>query len=71
MFMFRTSAESLFAASSKVVRVRVLASKNRLTMVLPRSRGTFFTLFSFISAKLSAVSRIFVKRQWVLLLYLP
>ena len=38
-----TSADRRFAASSKVVRVRVLDSKNRLTMVLPRSSGTFFT----------------------------
>jgi len=42
--MFSTSADSRLAASSKVVRVRVLASKNRLTMVLPRSSGTFFTV---------------------------
>ena len=37
------SADNRFAASSKVVRVLVLGSKNKLAMVLPRSRGTFFT----------------------------
>ena len=40
---FSTSADRRLAASSKVVRVRVLASKNRLAMVLPRSSGTLRT----------------------------
>ena len=43
ILMLSTSADKRFAASSKVVRVRVLGSKKRLTMVLPRSKGTFLT----------------------------
>ena len=39
-----TSALSLFAAMSKAIRVRVLGSRKRLTIVLPRRAGTFFTL---------------------------
>ena len=35
------SAQSRFSANSKEIRVRVEASKKRLTMVLPRSAGTF------------------------------
>src|SRR2546426_5732158 len=35
------SAERRFSANSNEIRVRVDASKNRLTMVLPRSAGTF------------------------------
>ena len=61
MLIFCTSAESRLAASSKVVRVRVLGSKNRLTMVLPRSSGTFFTCWVPTVAKFSAMSRISVK----------
>ena len=37
MFRFITSADSRLAASSKVVRVRVLGSKNRLATVRPTS----------------------------------
>ena len=39
--MLMTSADRRLAAISKVVRVRVLDSKKRLTTVLPRSSGTF------------------------------
>ena len=60
MFILSTSADSRFAASSNVVRVRVLASKNKFTMVLPRNRGTFLT-DSFTPAKLSAVSSIWLR----------
>src|SRR5437016_278768 len=35
------SAERRFSANSNEIRVRVEASKNRLTIVLPRSAGTF------------------------------
>src|SRR5688572_4078926 len=51
------SAESRFSANSKEMRVRVEASKNRLTMVLPRSAGTFLIARSLTSLKGSAVSR--------------
>ena len=60
MFMFNTSADNLFAASSNVVRVLVLSSKNILTIVLPRNMGSFLTLCSLTFAKLSAVSMMFV-----------
>jgi hypothetical protein len=53
-----TSAERRLAAISKVVRVRVEFSKNRLNTLLPRSNGTFFTSRSETSRKLDAVSRI-------------
>jgi hypothetical protein len=43
MLRVSTSADSRLAASSKVVRVRVLASKNRLTTVLPCRVGSFLT----------------------------
>ena len=43
MLRLITSAESRLAAISKVVRVRVEFSKNRLKTLLPRSSGTFFT----------------------------
>ena len=46
---------------SKVVRVRVLFSKNRLNTLLPRKRGTFLTSRSFTLAKLAAVSRMCVR----------
>ena len=36
------SAPSRLAAISKLVRVRVDASKNRLTIILPRSVSSFF-----------------------------
>ena len=43
MSRLMTSADRRLAAISKVVRVRVLFSKNRLNTLLPRSSGTFFT----------------------------
>src|SRR6185503_15119344 len=58
MFRLMTSAERRLAAISKVVRVRVEASKNRLNTLFPRSSGTFFTSRSVTPAKDSAVSRI-------------
>src|SRR5438128_11991935 len=59
---FTVSAESRFSANSKEMRVRVEASKNRLTMVLPRSAGTFLMGRSDTSLNGSAVSRI--RRIW-------
>ena len=53
---FTVSADSRLAASSKLVRVRVEDSKNRLAMVLPRSEGTFFTWRAETSLNDSAVS---------------
>src|SRR6185295_10326874 len=58
MLRLMTSAESRLAAISKVVRVRVEGSKNRLNTLLPRSSGTFFTSRSVTPANDSAVSRI-------------
>src|SRR6202165_4878770 len=58
MLRLMTSAERRFAAISKVVRVRVEGSKNRLNTLLPRSSGTFFTSRSVTPTKDSAVSRI-------------
>src|SRR5688572_3077204 len=58
MLRLMTSAERRFAAISKVVRVRVEGSKNRLNTLLPRKSGTFFTSRSVTPAKDSAVSRI-------------
>ena len=55
---FTVSAERRFSANSKEMRVRVEASKNRLTMVLPRSAGTFLMGRSDTSLNGSAVSRI-------------
>src|SRR3990167_6402445 len=55
-----TSADRRWAASSKVVRVRVEFSKNTLHTVLPRSSGTFFTARAPTSRNESAVSRISV-----------
>ena len=51
MLRLMTSAERRLAAISKVVRVRVEFSKNRLNTLLPRSSGTFFTSRSAISVK--------------------
>ncbi len=48
------SAESRFAASSKLDEVRVEDSKKRLTTVRPRSVGSFFTSRSSERAKLRA-----------------
>src|SRR5262252_10732532 len=51
------SADKRFAAISKLVRVRVEASKKRLITVFPRSVGTFLICLWFTSRKVSAVSR--------------
>ena len=56
-----TSADRRVAAMSKVVRVRVLFSKNRLNTLLPRRRGTFLTSRSLTLTKLAAVSRMWVR----------
>src|SRR5512134_489512 len=56
-----TSAERRLAAISKVVRVRVEPSKNRLNTLLPRSSGTFLMSRSVTPTKDSAVSRIFTR----------
>src|SRR3954452_19977288 len=58
IFRLITSADRRFAAISKVVRVRVEDSKNRLNTLLPRRIGTFFTSRSVTPANDSAVSRI-------------
>src|SRR3990167_1892586 len=58
MLRLITSAERRLAAISKVVRVRVEGSKNRLNTLLPRSSGTVFTSRSVTPANDSAVSRI-------------
>src|SRR5215207_6799424 len=54
---FTVSALSRFSANSNEIRVRVEASKNRLTMVLPRRAGTFLIGRSLTSLNGSAVSR--------------
>src|SRR6476661_1218267 len=59
---FTVSALSRFSANSNEIRVRVEASKNRLTMVLPRSAGTFLIGRSLTSLNGSAVSR--MRRIW-------
>src|SRR5437588_4528327 len=58
MLRLITSADRRLAAISKVVRVRVEGSKNRLNTLLPRRIGTFLTSRSVTPAKDSAVSRI-------------
>ena len=55
-----TSALRRLAAISKVVRVRVLFSKNRLNTLLPRNSGTFLTSRSFTDKKVPAVSKMCV-----------
>src|SRR5438270_11251915 len=57
MLRLMTSAERRLAAISKVVRVRVEGSKNRLNTDLPRRSGTFFTSRSVTPMKDAAVSR--------------
>ena len=52
-----TSALNLFEAASKEILVLVLSSKNKLTTVLPRKVGNFFTGRSEITANSFAVSR--------------
>src|SRR5689334_19321628 len=58
IFRLITSADRRFAAISKVVRVRVEGSKNRLKTLLPRRSGTFFTSRSVTPTKDSAVLKI-------------
>ena len=60
MSRLMTSADSRVAAISKVVRVRVEFSKNRLKTLLPRSSGTFLTSRSLTLTKFAAVSKICV-----------
>ena len=68
-----TSADNLLAAVSKLIRVLVESSKNRLTIVLPRRVGSFLFGPSVIAAnslavanKLSASSfvRSAAERRW-------
>ena len=54
---FKESADSHFSAVSKEKRVRVDASKKRLTTIRPRSAGTFLIARSPIDRIDSAVSR--------------
>src|SRR3954471_4236535 len=54
---FTVSADSRFSANSNEMRVRVEFSKNRFTIVDPRSAGTFLIARSLISLNGSAVSR--------------
>src|SRR2546421_820892 len=61
IFRLMTSADRRLAAISKVVRVRVEGSKNRLKTLLPRRSGTFFTSRSVTPTNDSAVSRIWVR----------
>ena len=61
MSRLMTSADRRVAAISKVVRVRVLFSKNRLNTLLPRSSGTFLTSRSFTLTNCEAVSRMCVR----------
>ena len=51
-----TSALRRFAAMSKAMRVRVLGSRKRLTIVLPRRAGTFFTLRESVRLNATAVA---------------
>src|SRR5450755_581618 len=61
MLRLRTSAERRLAAISKVVRVRVEGSKNKLNTDLPRNSGTFLTSRAVTPTKEVAVSRIWVR----------
>src|SRR3989339_374616 len=56
-----TSALRRLAAISKVVRVRVEFSKNRLKTLFPRSKGTFLTSRLPTETKLVAVSSTWVR----------
>ena len=53
-----TSADSLFAAASKEIRVRVESSAKRFTIVRPRKVGSFLTAPSLTRANSFAVSKI-------------
>ena len=55
-----TSAESLFAAASKEIRVRVESSAKRFTIVRPRRVGSFFIGVSLTLANSAAVSKILI-----------
>src|SRR5471032_3633155 len=55
-----TSADRRLEAISKVVRVRVEFSKNRLKTLLPRISGTFLTSRSEIPTNEEAVSRMWL-----------
>ena len=70
------SAPNLLAATSKLVRVLVESSKNKLKIVLPSSRLLFFTLFLlklinfFASSKINSISFLFksaVSTRWIFL----
>ena len=63
IFILITSAPNFFAANSKVVRVRVLFSKNKFITVLSRNNGIDFIFLDdcVLSINVSAVSRICVK----------
>ena len=61
MSRLNTSALRRLAAISKVVRVRVLFSKNRLKTLLPRNSGTFLTSRSLTETNWLAVSRMWVR----------
>ena len=61
MSRLKTSADRRLAAISKVVRVRVLFSKNRLNTLLPRRSGTFLTSRSLTLTNWEAVSRMCVR----------
>src|ERR1043166_5911259 len=56
VLMLMTSADNRLAANSKLVRVRVEGSMNRLTSVLPRSDGTFLMVRSPTCLNAVAVS---------------
>ena len=60
MFRLITSADRRLEAISKVVRVRVEFSKNRLNTLFPRISGTFLTSRSEMPTKLDAVSRMWL-----------
>src|SRR5206468_3307003 len=60
MFRLMTSADRRLEAISKVVRVRVEFSKNRLNTLFPRISGTFLTSRSEMLTKLEAVSRMWL-----------
>ena len=57
---FMVSALSRFAAVSKLVRVRVESSKNKLTTFLPRSAGTF----GMVRCEISAMWSVSSNRAW-------
>ena len=70
---FSPSAERRLAAISKLVLVRVLGSRKRLTIVRPRSVGSFLMRRWLTSLNESAVSRIRVTssgvRSWMSMMW--